>query len=329
MYKIGIDAMGGDNAPKEIVKGVVDAVKSNKSIEIYLIGDAEVISKELKSFVSERLILVNATEVIENEDSPAKAIKNKSDSSMVVGLKLLKEKKIDAFISAGNTGALLTGATIIVGRIKGVKRPALSNFLPNKNGATCLVDCGANMDSKPEYLLQYGIMGSVYVETMLGIEEPKVSLVNVGTEETKGNEVTKEAYKLLKNSNLNFIGNIEAREIPKGTTDVLVCDAFVGNVILKLSEGYFKAFASAVQSQFKKPKKAVKKLVKTKLKPEETKETYDYSEISGTLFLGLDGVVVKAHGNANAKDIKIAIKQTLFFVKSDIVNKTKIAIKEN
>ncbi|MEG1827945.1 MAG: phosphate acyltransferase PlsX, partial [Cellulosilyticaceae bacterium] len=238
--KIAVDVMSGDYAPDELIKGCAKASKDTSCV-IVLVGKEQAINEALKSctYNESKIEIVNADDIITMEDSPVTAIRTKKDSSMVIGLKLLKEKKVDGFVCAGNTGALLAGATLIVGRIKGVERPALAPLIPTKRGNTLLIDCGANMDAKPSYLTQFARMGTVYMEECLGVKNPKVGLINVGTEEEKGNTLTKEAFGLLKvDEKVNFIGNIEAREIPSGEADILVCDAFVGNVILKFMEGF-------------------------------------------------------------------------------------------
>lgn len=240
MPKIAIDVMGGDYAPDEIIKGCIRASKETKCV-LVLVGKESVIKEKLKDYTyyPDKIEIVNAEDVITMEDSPVTAIRTKKDSSMVVGLKLVKDKAVEGFVSAGNSGALLAGGTLVVGRIKGVERPALAPLIPTKKGNTLLIDCGANMDAKPAYLDQFARMGTVYMEECMGVKAPKVGLINIGAEEEKGNALTKEAFKLLKeDEKINFIGNIEAREIPSGEADILVCDAFVGNVILKFMEGF-------------------------------------------------------------------------------------------
>lgn len=322
---IAVDAMGGDNAPFEIVKGCIEAVNEDKdNIIISLVGNEDIIKKELQkySYNKDKIKVVNATEIIETCDVPTIAIKKKKDSSMVVGLNLLKEEKAEAFISAGNTGALLTGATVKIGRIKGIERPALGTLLPNeKGGASFLIDSGANVDSKASYIEQFAKMGSVYMENIIGIKNPKVGLVNIGAEKEKGNMLTKEAYELLENSDINFIGNIEARDIPLGLADVVVCDAFVGNVILKFAEGLGKMLLNMIKKELMSglitkigaflSLKAFKRL----------KKNLDYAEIGGAPFLGLKALVVKAHGSSDSKAIKNAVLQCKIFIEKDIVNK--------
>lgn len=321
--RIAVDASGGDNAPGEIVKGAVTALKEFSSLDLLLVGQDNKIKAELSkySYPVESVFIVNADEVITNDESPTTAIKTKKNSSIVVGLNLVKEKKADAFISAGSTGALLTGATLIIGRIKGISRPALATVLPNKKGISFLIDCGANVDAKPEYLLQFAKMGSIYAENILKVNNPRVALVNVGAEKEKGNMLTKEAYVLLESAGLNFIGNVEPRDIPEGACDVIVADAFAGNVILKLTEGLSTALFSIIKKEITAD--FISKIAGILLKPafKRVKKRFDYSEYGGAPFLGLKSLVVKAHGSSDAKAIKSAIRQCVAFVKNDISTK--------
>lgn len=324
LKRIAIDAMGGDNAPFEVVKGVVEASKSVK-YKLALVGKEEVILNELKKYKYDesKIEVIDAREVVDNCDNPTDAIKNKKNSSMVVGLNLVKEEKALALVSAGNTGALLTGATIIVGRIKGVKRPALATMLPSEKNRVLMLDSGANVDAKAEYLLQYAQMGSIYFENVLGKEKPSVGLVNIGSEREKGNALVKEAYSLLEDAkNINFVGNVEARDITLGNVDVIVCDAFVGNVILKVMEGLGKTVLKILQ-------RALLSSLRSKIgaliaKPAFKKvkdEFFEYDEIGGAPFLGLKGLVVKAHGSSKANAIVGAIKQCEKFIDADMVSK--------
>ena len=321
---IAIDAMGGDNAPIETVKGAVVASKTVK-YNLALVGKEDIINAELSKYQYDKskIQVVNATEIIENCDTPTEAIKTKKDSSMVVGMNMVKEGNAVAFVSAGNTGALLTGATIIVGRIKGVKRPALGTMLPTEKQRVLMLDSGANVDAKPEYLLQYAHMGSIYMEDVEGRKNPRVGLVNIGTESEKGNALVKEAYQLLdKAEGLNFAGNTEARDITLGNVDVIVCDAFVGNVILKVMEGLANTVLRLL-------KKALLSSIITKIgaflsKPafkRLKRDFFEYDDIGGAPFLGLKGLVVKAHGSSDAGAVAGAIKQCEKFIDADIVNK--------
>lgn len=323
--RIIVDAMGGDNAPQEIIKGCVEADVGDA--EIVLCGEEEIIKDYLNRFQykGSNIRIHNAREIIENDDMPTKAIKAKKDSSMVVGLNLLKEGKGDVFLSAGNTGALMTGALLLVSRIKGIDRPALSPVVPSAKGPVLLVDGGSNTNCKPENLLQFAIMGSVYMKTTLGVENPKVGLVNIGTEEIKGNELTKQAFVLLEKSGLNFVGNIEGRDIPMGNVDIAVCDGFVGNVILKVMEGMGKTFSKMLKDEANK--NLLSKIGGLFLLPalKNFKKKMDYAEHGGALYLGIEKAVIKCHGSSSAKSITKAIKQAQAFEK----NKTVEKIKEN
>ena len=240
LVKVVVDAMGGDNAPQETVKGAVDAVNTRKDIKVILTGRQELVEGELSKYTypKDRIEVVNTTEVIEMAEPPVNAIRKKKDSSIVVGMNLVKKGEADAFVSAGSTGAVLVGGQVIVGRIKGVERPPLAPLIPTKDGVALLIDCGANVDARPSHLVQFAKMGSIYMENVVGVKNPRVGIVNIGAEEEKGNALVKETFPLLKEcKDINFIGSVEARDIPAGVCDVVVCEAFVGNVILKLYEG--------------------------------------------------------------------------------------------
>lgn len=321
---IAVDAMGGDNAPVEIVKGCVEAVKANTNIKLLVVGIEEQIRSELEkyNFDSNNIEVINATEVIETDEVPTVAIKKKKDSSMVVGLRLVKEGRAQALVSAGNTGALLTGSTLIIGRIKGIERPALGTMLPTEKGASLLLDAGANVDAKASYLAQYAKMGSIYMENVMGVSNPKIGLVNIGAEKEKGNALTKEAYELLEESkSINFYGNVEAREISEGIVDVMVCDAFVGNVILKFAEGFSKSLLRIIKKELLATfvSKIGAFLASGAFK--RLKAYMDYADIGGAPFLGLKALVVKAHGNSDSRAIKGAINQCYKFINADIINK--------
>ena len=323
MSKIAIDVMSGDYAPNEIIKGCLEASYETEAT-LVLVGDEEMINKELAqaNYARERIEIVDAKECITMEDSPVMAIRTKKQSSMVVGLTLLKNKEVDGFISAGNTGALLAGATLLVGRIKGVERPALAPLIPTEKGYSLLIDCGANMDAKPSYLQQFARMGTVYMEECLGVKSPKVGLINVGTEEEKGNTLTKEAFALLKeDEKVNFIGNVEAREIPSGNADVLVCDAFVGNVVLKFMEGFGLYIFSLLKTEFKRSLKTKLAALLMKTGIINIKNKFDYSDKGGAPLLGIKGLVVKTHGNSKQKEIYSTIMQTDAFIKNDLIGK--------
>ena len=322
IVRVVVDAMGGDNAPVEPVKGAVEAVKERKEIHVLLTGQKDVIEKELAKYPDypkDQIEIVPASEVIETAEPPVNAIRKKKDSSIVVGLNMVKKKEADAFVSSGSTGAVLVGGQVIVGRSKGVERPPLAPLLPTLEGVSLLIDCGANVDARPSHLVQFAKMGSIYMEHVVGIKNPKVAIVNNGAEEEKGNALVKETFPLLKAcKDINFIGSIEAREIPMGYADVIVCEAFVGNVILKLYEGVGAAM-------MKKNKGGMMKNLRSKIgallvKPalKETLKDFDASEYGGAPLLGLKGLVVKTHGSAKAIEIRHAIFQCEQFTQQQI-----------
>lgn len=323
--KILVDAMGGDNAPEAVVNGSIDAVKSNDGFDISLIGDSEQINKilEKRKFASPRIEVIHAKEVITNEDTPTRAIKSKKNSSMVVGFNMLKGKKGDVFLSAGNTGALLTGALFILGRLKGVDRPALAAMIPTKGGKCLLIDAGLNSSCKPMNYVQFGIFGSIYMKELFKMANPKVGLVNMGTEAKKGTEVVKQAYTMLSSTDLNFIGNIEGKDIPEGNVDVAVCDGYVGNVILKFLEGTGKFFGAYLKGMFKRTifsKLSVLFVMKDML---AFKKMMDPSEDGGAPILGVDGIVVKSHGNSDAKTFKNVIVKAYNLASSSVFEQIK------
>lgn len=329
MITVALDAMGGDNAPLEMIKGAVDAVNSSDHVKVILVGVSEQIQECLKQFTfpSERIEVLHASEQIETGEHPVNAIRTKKDSSIVVAMKLVKDGKADAFVSSGSTGAVLVGGQLLVGRIPGVKRPPLAPFIPTANGVSLLIDCGANVDARPEHLVQFAKMGSIYMEHAMNIPKPRVALVNIGVEEEKGNALAKETYPLLKGcKDINFIGNIEARDIPNGLADVLVCEAFVGNVVLKLYEGVgatlIQEIKGSMMSSFKTKIGAL--LIKSTLK--KTLKKFDATEYGGAPMLGLNGLVVKAHGSAKAKEIKNAIMQCIVFTEQAIPEKIKTSL---
>ncbi len=321
---IALDAMGGDYAPVETVHGAVDAVAEHPEIKVLLVGKQDEIEKELQkySYNKENIEVVNATEIIEMGEVPTKAIREKKDSSLVVAMKLVHDGQADAIVSAGSTGAILVGGQLVVGRIKGIKRPALAPFLPSKKGFSLLIDCGANVDARPEHLVQFAQMGTVYFENVMGKKNPTVGIVNIGTEEEKGNQLVKETYPLLKEcEGINFIGSVEAREIASGGADILVCEAFVGNVILKFFEGVALTFLGCI-------KEGLMSSLRTKLGALMVKpalkglvKTFDVSSQGGAPLLGLKGLVVKAHGNSKAKEIKTALCQCIAFKENSINEK--------
>ncbi|MBP7907623.1 MAG: phosphate acyltransferase PlsX [Proteocatella sp.] len=329
--RIAVDAMGGDNAPYEIVVGALDAVKGNPDITVVLVGKEDEINKIIDEKTKDRsgIEVVNATEVIEFDDVPTKAVRSKKDSSLVVAMKLVKDKQADAFLSAGSTGAILVGGLFIVGRIKGIDRPALTGFFPNPKGYTVLLDIGANADCKARNILEFGVMGSLYAEKVLGIKNPSVGLLNNGTEEGKGNDLTKEAFALMKGSDqINFYGNIEGRDMPAGTVDVAVTDGFTGNVVLKTTEGVastiMKMMKDALMSSTKG--KIAGAMIKSDMKA--LKDGFSADAIGGAPFLGVDGVVLKAHGNSRAIAITNAILQARRFKESNYIEELKAHIEQ-
>lgn len=331
---VAVDAMGGDNAPVEIVKGVVDAVHENDHVKVYLTGQEEVVRKELEKYTypEAQIEVVNATEVIETAEPPVMAIRRKKDSSIVKALNLVKDGTCDAFVSAGSTGATLVGGQVIVGRIKGVERPPLAPLIPTEKGCALLIDCGANVDARPSHLVQFAKMGSVYMESVMGISNPRVGIVNIGAEEEKGNALVKETYPLLKNCpDIHFIGSVEARDIPAGVADVIVCEAFVGNVILKMYEGVGRSLIHKVKEGMMSSlrSKIGALLVKPALK--ETLKAFDLEQYGGAPLLGLKGLVVKTHGSSKAVEIKNSILQCITFSEQNINQKIKekITMEEN
>lgn len=325
--KIAVDAMGGDNAPLEIVKGCIRALESEKRLELIIVGKEESIKDILKGYDTRRIEIMNASQVISGEDQPVEAIRKKKDSSMVLGMELVKRREAEAFISAGNTGALLAGALLKIGRIRGIDRPALAPVIPTLKGGAMLIDAGANADCKPVNLLQFGMMGSAYMNGVLGIENPRVALVNIGAEKGKGNALVKEAYTLLERSGLNFIGSIEARSIPEGVADVLVCDGFVGNVVLKLIEGLAMALFSRLKTEFTAnlPSKIAASVLKPGLK--RLKSSLDYKQYGGAPLLGVAGGCIKAHGSSDALAIENAVMQAVRFIENEVEQKITKNIK--
>lgn len=325
MSKIAVDVMGGDHAPDEMIKGCVKASKEI-SAKLILVGKEEVIRQKLSAYTydASKIEIVNADEVITMEEAPVVAIRQKKQSSMVVGLTLLKQQAVDGFISAGSTGALLTGATLIVGRIPGVERPALAPIIPTKTGCSLLIDCGANVDAKPSYLKQFAVMGTVYMKYCLGVQDPKVGLVNIGTEEEKGNQLTKEAYKLLsEETKINFYGNVEARDMPEGKADILVCDGFVGNVVLKFMEGFGKWILSMLKEELMRNLKTKLAALLLRKGLNGLKDKFNYSTKGGAPFLGVNGLVVKTHGSSKEQEIFSTILQAEGFIKNELVEKIK------
>lgn len=332
MVRVAVDAMGGDNAPAEVIKGAVRAVTEDNRVHVILVGKEDIIKEQLKqhTYDNERITVVHAEEEITNEEAPVMAVRRKKDSSVVKAMTLVKNNEADAFVSAGSTGAVLVGAQLIVGRLPGVERPPLAPLLPTAKGVTLLIDCGANVDARSSHLVQFAKMGSVYMENVIGIKNPRVAIVNIGAEEEKGNALVKETFPLLKNCNeINFIGSIEAREIPSGYADVIVCEAFVGNVILKLYEGLAGTLISKIKQGMMSSlrSKIGALLVKPALK--ETLKDLDASKYGGAPMLGLKGLVVKSHGNSKSDEIKNSILQCIAFKEQNINEKIKDSILVN
>ena len=329
-----LDAMGGDNAPDANIKGAVQAINEVKSTtEVLLIGNRDVINQRVKelygkddiSEISDRLKIHHTTETIEMEDTPTVAIKHKKDSSMVVGFNLLKEGKGDVFISAGNSGALLTGATLLVGRIKGIDRPALAGILPAYKSRLLLIDCGSNTNCKPINLLQFAQMSSIYLRNTFNIENPAIGLLNIGTEETKGNELTRESYQLLKDNaeklNINFVGNVEGRDAFSGKIDAIVTDGFTGNIFLKAVEGIGKLVKRSLKESLKKNILSILGSIPCLPAINRFAKTMDYKSYGGALFLGVKKPVVKAHGSSDEELFRFTIKQAEQFVENRAVEK--------
>ncbi len=330
--RVAVDAMGGDNAPGEICKGVVQAVKARPGIHVILTGDGNAIRAELEKYdyPRDQVEIRHCTEVIEMAESPVNAIRTKKDSSMVVGISMVRDGEADAVVSAGNSGALLVGGQTIVGRIRGIDRPALAPLIPTAKGVSLLIDCGANVDARAPHLVQFARMGSIYMEKVVGVSNPTVGIVNIGAEEEKGNALVKETFPLLKAcSDIHFIGSVEARDIPAGYCDVIVSEAFVGNVILKLYEGLGNTLISMI-------KNALKKNLRTEIGAmlimpalRETLKSFDASEYGGAALLGLKGLVVKTHGNSDAREVQQTIFQCEQFKEQNIIGIIKENLTEN
>lgn len=326
---IALDAMGGDNAPAEIVKGAVEAVEREPAMKVFLVGLQDAIEKELIKYQynKSQIEIVHAPEVIATAEPPVNAIRKKKDSSMVVGMKMVKEAKADAFVSAGSSGAILVGGQVIVGRIKGVERPPLAPLIPTEKGVTLLIDCGANVDARASHLVQFAKMGSIYMENVLGIKNPKVGIVNIGAEEDKGNALVKETFPLLKaEKDINFIGSVEAREIPHGQADVVVCEAFAGNIILKLYEGVGAVLVSKIKEGMMSTLRSKIGALLAKPALKQTLKQFDASEYGGAPLLGLNGLVVKTHGSSKSKEVCNTLLQCVTFKQQKINEKIKESI---
>ena len=321
-----LDAMGGDHAPGEMVKGAIDAVNMRDDIKVILVGQEDVIKEEIGKYQypEDKIGIVHAEEVIETAEPPVNAIRKKKNSSIVVGMNMVKNKEADAFVSAGSSGAILVGGQVIVGRIRGIERPPLAPIIPTESGVSLLIDCGANVDARPSHLVQFAKMGSIYMDHVVGIKNPRVAIVNIGAEEDKGNALVKETFPLLKAcTDINFVGSIEAREIPHGGADVIVCEAFVGNVILKLYEGLSSTLISLVKQGMMSS--VTSKIGAAMALPalKKTLKEFDASKYGGAPLLGLNGLVVKTHGSAKAMEVTNSIIQCVTFKNEDINGKIK------
>lgn len=332
--KIAIDGMGGDNAPAAVVEGVIQALKEYDNIEFYITGPEDTINSELSKYdySKDKVKVIDAKEVISTNEHPVMAVRRKKDSSIVKALNLVKDKTCDAIISGGSTGAFLAGCTLIVGRIKGVERPALAPIMPGRKSQFMIVDVGANVDCKPQYLVQFAKMGEVYYKYIFNVDKPSIGLINIGEEEEKGNDLTKSTYQLLKNEkSLNFVGNVEPRDIPSGKTNILVSDGFVGNTALKMYEGSASSILGMVKDEIMQSS-IISKLGILLLKPalKNLMKKVDYKEYGGAPFLGVDGICIKAHGSSDAKAFKNAIRQTKIFYDNKVLDNMKQEfLKEN
>lgn len=323
--KIVIDGMGGDNAPQAVVEGLVEAIKEFEDIEIYITGPKEMIQKELDKYTYDksRVNIVHTSEVITPNEHPTMALRKKKDSSLVKALNLVKAGECDGILSAGSTGAFLAGCTLIIGRIKGIQRPALAPIMPGRKGQFMIIDAGSNVDCKPQYLVQFAAMGRIFYEIMFDCKNTSVGLINIGSEEEKGNDLTKEAFKLLKEER-GFIGNVEPREIPTGECKVLVCDGFVGNTVLKMYEGTASNLLGIIKDEIM-GSSIMPKIGAKLLSPvfSGIKKKFDYKEVGGAPFLGVDGICIKAHGSSDGRAFKNAIKQTKIFYDKKILDNIK------
>jgi len=331
LVRVAVDAMGGDNAPFVTVKGSVDAVKENGNLKVFLVGQEEAVNAELSKYdyPKDKIEVVNATEVIEMAEPPVMAIRKKKDSSIVKAMYMVAHGEADAYVSAGSTGATLVGGQVIVGRLKGVDRAPLAPLIPTEKGISLLIDCGANVDARSSHLVQFAKMGTVYMENIMGIKNPTVGIVNIGAEEEKGNALVKETFPLLKNCpDINFIGSVEARDIPAGGVDIIVCEAFTGNVILKMYEGVAKSMMHIIKGSLMSSLKTKigALLIKNDLK--KSLSNYSLDQYGGAPMLGLKGLVVKTHGSANEIEVKNSILQCVTFTEQKISEKISAKISE-
>ena len=322
--RIVIDTLGGDNGAKACVEGAVEGLAANPDVELILTGKKREIEELLKEYKYDknRIRVIHCSEEITCHESPVEAVRKKKDSSLVVGLNQIKEGNADAFISAGSSGAVLAGGQFIVGRAKGVKRTPLAPLIPTTKGLSLLIDCGANVDAKPEVLVQFARMGSIYMENIMGVKKPRVAIVNIGAEEEKGNALVKSTYPLLKQcKDIHFVGSIESRDIPFGKADVILTEAFVGNVILKLYEGLSKMILKEIKGAVKSSVKSKIGGLMIKKSLKKTLNAFNASDKGGAPLLGLKGLVVKVHGNAKKDEIASAILQCRMFIETDVSGK--------
>ena len=322
--KIAVDATGGDYAPEEVVKGAVSALEE-RDLEIILLGDIAKIREELEKYKykKNKITIIGCKETIETSDFPLKAVRNKKDSSIVVGMKLLKANAADAFISAGNSGAVMAAAILELGCISQIRRPTIGAILPSAKGKVLVLDVGANVDCKPEHLLQFAYLGNKYAKYILKIEDPKIGLLNIGEEENKGNKFAQDAYKILENSSINFVGNIEGKDIFKGKTDVVVCDGFTGNILLKSSEGLAKLLLTEINKMIISQLPENQEMDKLKYSFMDLVKMTDYTEHGGSPLLGVNGLCFICHGRSKAKTFKNAILNTEKFMDSNIIEHFK------
>lgn len=328
--KIIVDAMGGDHAPEQIIKGAMLAVDEFEIDEIIFTGDETAILSSAKenNIELKKYSIVHCTQVIDMEDDAKSVLKEKKDSSMAVGFRLLSEGVGDAFVSAGNTGAITVGATLLTKRIKGVKRPAIASVIPGEQNPFLLMDCGANAECRSEFLAQFGMLGSIYMKKVMNVEKPRVALANNGSEPTKGTPVIREAYALMSEQGYNFVGNIEGRQIPQGCADVVVADGFTGNLILKTYEGVAKVLMNAIKGAFYKNTLSKLSYLGVKSGIDDMKTKFDYKEYGGAVLLGVRKPVIKAHGSADARTFKNAVKQAVWFIQTNLIQEIEKSLNE-
>tara|TARA_A100001015_G_C14906293_1_gene678483 strand:+ start:204 stop:1187 length:984 start_codon:yes stop_codon:yes gene_type:complete len=319
LFNIAVDAVGGDNAPHEIVKGVTDAIRKYK-VHITLLGPIDVIKPLLSDDDMDRITLHDCKDVVAMSESPSTSFKRKKNSSIQVGLKLVKEGSCHAFLSAGNTGAVMFTASMILGRLKGIERPAISTILPTEKGPVVMMDMGSSMDCKPSHLSQFSLLGHYFAQTVLGVKDPRVGLLNVGEEKDKGNALTLAAYDEISNLNVNFKGNVEGKEILSGDFDVIVCDGFVGNVVLKFAESVSKLFYNFFKAEAKRSLISLFGLLLLKGSLKKFKKKFDYDEYGGAPLLGVNGVAIIAHGGAKSIAIRNAIKMCIRTLDTNMIN---------